>query len=202
MSRRLTRTVVWIAACPGCAAIGFVLALWCQAAQNQRSVSPQPPAPTVEQVRQLATLVSSRVEVADVQVTRIEGHTGAVRAVLIVRGDLLLGTDLSRARLEAVDPARKSAVLVLPPPAVTSPRVNHDRTRLFGVSESGLWQLTPGDAAQTAAVNEAYAQAQRLVAAAGSDPALLDRSRPQTERLVASFFEALGWHVTVRWSTD
>jgi hypothetical protein len=48
-------------------------------------------------------------------------------------------------------------------------------------------------------VNEAYEHAQRLVAAAGRDPGLLDRSRPQTERLVACFFEALGWRVTVRW---
>ena len=125
-----------------------------------------------------------------------------MRAVLVVKGDLLLGSDLSRARLEAVDPARKTAVLVLPTPAVTSPRVDHERTRLFAVSESGLWQLAPGDAAQTAAVNEAYEQAQRLVAAAGRDPALLDRSRPQAERVLTCFYEALGWHVTVRWSNE
>jgi hypothetical protein len=153
-------------------------------------------------VRQLSTLVTSRVEVADVQVTRVAGYTGAARAVLVVRGDLLLGTDLSRARLEAVDPSRKTAVLVLPPPGVTSPRVDHERTRLFAVSESGLWQLVPGDAAQTAAVNQAYAQAQRAVAAAGRDPALLGRSRPQAERPVECFYGALGWRVTVRWSDE
>ena len=182
------------------AAAGFLMSLWLRPSQRV-GVEPQHQAvPTVEQVRQLSTLVTSRVEVADVQVTRIAGHTGGVRAVLVVRGDLLLGIDLSRARLEAVDPSQKKAVLVLPSPAVTSPRVDHERTRLFGVSESGLWQLAPGDAAQTAAVNEAYGQAQRLVAAAGRDPALLDRSRPQAERVLACFYEALGWHVTVRWS--
>ena len=185
-----------------CAAVGFGLARWLDTDCPLTSERSRQMGPTVEQVQQLSTLVTSRVEVAEVQVTRIAGYTGAVRAVLVVKGDLLLGSDLSRARLEAVDPSKKTAVLVLPPPAVTSPRVDHERTRLFTVTETGLWQMVPGDAAETAAVNEAYEHAQRLVAAAGRDPALLDRSRPHPERMLACFYAALGWHVTVRWSAD
>ena len=59
----------------------------------------------------------------------------------------------------------------------------------------------PGNAAQTAALNEAYEDAQRLVASAGRDPALLNRSRLQTQQVLACFYEAVGWHVTVQWST-
>src|SRR5687768_3413744 len=54
--------------------------------------------PTLEQVRGLAALTVLTVDVADVQVTDLRGYTGGVRAALVVKGDLLLSTDLSAAR--------------------------------------------------------------------------------------------------------
>src|SRR5436190_3396471 len=64
-----------------------------------------PAGPPVEQVQALAALVTVRVDVADVQETRLDGRSGGVRAAVLVRGDFLVGTDLGRAAFEAVDPA-------------------------------------------------------------------------------------------------
>src|SRR5687767_10978609 len=99
--------------------------------------------PTIEQVRQLSALVTTRVDVADVQVTEIAGRTGGIKAALVIKGDLLLTTDLGRARFESVDAGTRTAVLVLSEPEVTSPRLDHDKTRVFVAAEYGLWALVP-----------------------------------------------------------
>ena len=117
-----------------------------------------------------------------------------------MRGDLLLGVDVSRVRLDSVDPRARTAVAVLPPPDVISPRVDHEGSRIFAVTENGLWQLVPGDAAQAAAVNEGLAAAQALVARAGRDPALGEAARRHAEQSIGSFYRALDWQVSVRWT--
>jgi len=156
--------------------------------------------PTVEQVRELAELVTLRVDVADVQTTAVAGYLGGLRVALIVRGDVTLGVDLAAARFEAVDGAARTAVLVLPAVRAAGPRVDHDRTRVVAVTDEGLWAVVPGDGgARGRAVGQAYAEAQRTVAAVAADPALSDRARWQAERVVAAFFRAAGWAVRVRW---
>lgn len=198
MTKRL-----WRAALPlGCLAAGFLLARWDVLGRHGPRPDRPRDGPTIEQVRQLSSLVTTRVEVADVRVGGIRGRTGGVRTVVVLKGDLLLGVDLSAARLEASDPAARAAVLVLPPPAVTSPRVDHEGTRLFAASETGLWQLVPGDAAYAAAVDEAFYEAQRAVGRAGDDPSLHAGARRRAEQVVRCFFAALGWDVAVKWSDN
>src|SRR4051812_11972339 len=89
--------------------------------------------PTIQQVQSLSTLVTIRVEVADVQETHLEGRTGGIRAAVLVKGDFLLGTDLGRAVFKVMDRSERRAVLVLPQPRVTSPRLDLDRTRIFSL---------------------------------------------------------------------
>jgi uncharacterized protein DUF4230 len=156
--------------------------------------------PTIEQVRGLAWLTVLKVEVEDVQVSELHGYTGGVKAALVVKGDLTLSTDLSQARYASLDSQRRTATLVLPPPRVSSPRVDHARTRLVWVWQYGLWRMVPGERAHAAAVNRAYAEAQEVVAAAGEAPWLDERARAQAEAVLRTFFDAMEWSVTVRWS--
>lgn len=156
--------------------------------------------PTLEQVRGLAALTVLSVDVADVQVSDLHGFTGGIKAALVVKGELALSTDLSAARFESVDVQNRTAVLVLPPPHVSSPRLDHSRTRLVWVWEYGLWQAVPGDRPHAAVVNRAYQEAQAVIAAAGQDPSLDPRARAQAESVLGTFFNALGWQVSVRWS--
>src|SRR5512138_2245362 len=86
------------------------------------AVSHSAPAPTLERVRELSSLVTTVVDVSDVLVTRVAGRTGSVDAVLLVRGDVEMSVDLGRARLDRVDHAARRGVLVLPPPAPGRPR--------------------------------------------------------------------------------
>lgn len=157
-------------------------------------------APTIEQVRDLSELVTTSVEVADVQLTDLRGWTGGVRVAMLVRGQYLLGTDLGQARFEAVDASNRTAVLVLPPPRATNPRLDHDRTRLFAVSPYGVWQIVPSNWAEVAGVNAALVEAQASITSAANGGAQMAAARRQAESVVRSFSRAIDWNVTVRWS--
>ena len=181
--------------------IGGVAGIWL----GMRSLTVKPPAagagPTIQQVQALASLITQRIEVSDVQETAIEGRTGGIKAALLIKGDFLLGTDLSGARFEAVDAAARRAVLVLAQPRITSPRLDQERTRRFAVTQSGLWTILPEDrSVTTVLLNRAYIDAQHLVAAAGDDPRLTKGSEAQAELVLSTFFRTLGWDVAVRWA--
>ena len=89
---------------------------------------------TIQQIQPLSSLVTTRVDVADVVEGNLVGYTGAVKAAILVKGDFLLGVDLTQARFDSVDPDRRTATLLLPRPTLASPRVDHSRTRVFGIS--------------------------------------------------------------------
>jgi hypothetical protein len=120
--------------------------------------------PTLEQAESLSCLVSSRVDVSDVREVRLEGLTGGMKIVLLVRGDYLMGVDLSQAHFELLDNSARTAVLDLPQPRATSPRVDHERTKVFSLQQTGLWQLAPaGGGTYGYAVDESYKKAQQSV---------------------------------------
>jgi hypothetical protein len=182
-------------------AVGWMFGGWCRGWRYGGEAVSYHTGPTIEQVQALSCLVTQRVDVADVQETRLEGYMGGMKAALLVKGDFLLGVDLSKAKFESVDPAGHRAVLVLPQPRVTSPRLDQDRTRLFTISESGLWLIAPGAGpTSTALINRAYRDAQHLIAGACDEPSLMIRGRQQAERVLKAFFDAVGWTVEVRWA--
>jgi hypothetical protein len=156
--------------------------------------------PTIEQIQSLATLLTSRIDVADVQRTTLAGYSGGVSAALIVKGDVQVGVDLSRARLESVDIATRRAVLILPPPTVGMSRVDHERTRLWAISHQGLWQIVPGERASVAVVNQAFHEAQQMIGRVAEQPELIEHSRQQAQAVLKTFFAALDWEVNVRWT--
>jgi hypothetical protein len=163
-----------------------------------------PPAPTLRQVRDLSSLVTTVAEVSDVQVTRLSGRTGGVEAAILVRGDVEVSVDLGLARFGELDPAARRAVLVLPSPCTSRPRVDHDRTRIVWLGRWGLWALVPagagGRAPEARVLEECHRRAQSVVEAAAGDPQLLERSRRRAEEVLRVLFDAAGWDVEVRWS--
>ncbi len=169
-----------------------------------RSHAPSPAAdvdrPTIESVRALSALVTLTVDVADVQLTDLQGWSGGVQVALLVKGQFQLATDLNESRFEQVDIEKRTAVLVLAPPQASSPRLDHDRTKLFAVSVYGLWELVPSDEAQVSAINRALQAAQASLVDAAKDGTQVERARRQTEALILSFFTALEWDVVIRWS--
>ena len=158
--------------------------------------------PTIEQVRKLAMLTVTKVDVADVQETTIQGYLGGTQALMLIKGDVQISLDLSRARFESKDEPHRTAVLVLPQPQVTSPRLDHDKTKLFECSPHGLWLIVPTDAGRTAVINHAYQHAQQLIADAGDNPKLVEQARRNAEGTLKTFFDAAGWMVTIRWNSS
>jgi Protein of unknown function (DUF4230) len=156
--------------------------------------------PTIEAVQRLSSLMVTRVAVADVSQTQINGYAGGITAVIVIRGDFLLGVDLSKAKFEKINEAERSVVLVLTPPTVSSPRLDQDKTRLLYLTRQGLWSIVPGDAGQKAVVNQAYRHAQEVVAAVGRDPMQLEEARQHAESTLSGFFAAIGCKVTIRWT--
>ena len=100
--------------------------------------------PTIERIRELSELTTLRIDVADASVTEFRGRTGGTRAVLVVRGEVVIGVDLAGAKFEDLDAEARSAVLMLPQPRVQFARLDHERTKLVGVWSGGLWTFVPG----------------------------------------------------------
>ena len=132
---------------------------------------------TVDRIGELSALTTLKVEVADVQVTEIRGKTGAIKAVLVVRGNVTIGVDLSASCFSDVDDRRRTATLTLPTPRVQTVRLDHEKTRLIGMWQRGLWQIAPGcQEADTVAVNLACT--------------------PTVRAVLRVCFATLGWEVT------
>ena len=125
------------------------------------------PGPTVVQLERLQQLVSTRVHVADVLV----GESRWLGGSWIIQGDALLAVDMSQAEVTDRDEKARTATIILPHPAVLSPRVNHERTQQWDIKSRSwipLASLVLGD--RTALEKQAMLQAQQLVErAAGSE---------------------------------
>jgi hypothetical protein len=171
------------------------------AGRLQRS-PPEPPPPSIERVRELADLVTLRVEVTDIHEARIDGYTGGVSVQLLVCGEVEVGCDLMRARLEEVDPRRACAVLVLPDPHVRSARLDHTRTKIARLERNGLWRIVPTDAGERALVERAIREAQASLTLAASERELVARGREHTGRLVGEFARSLNWELRIVWNSD
>jgi hypothetical protein len=163
------------------------------------ALSPSSPAPgivsqgpTVERLQRLAHLVTMRVYVADVLTAEGEGYRGA----WLIKGDALIGVDLSRARITTKDLKTRQATVQLLPPAVLLSRVDHDRTKTWEVQRT-TWVPWRGD--QDRLRDEVMLHAQRLIAHASASEENLQRACVFTETVIQSLYEEFGWKVTVAW---
>jgi hypothetical protein len=153
----------------------------------------------LEHMELLSELVTTRAKVSDVTETQVQGYLGGRRALVVVKGEVLIGVDLSRARFESVDERRQTATLILPHPRAVSARLDHQHTRIVQNAARGTWHIVPGDAGSTATANRALSDAEKIVTRAARDPPLLDHSRRHAERVLGEFFARKGWNVRVRW---
>lgn len=155
--------------------------------------------PMVTHFEKLGQLCTLRLHVADV--LKAERNPGSwinyVKGAWIVRGDALVGIDMTQASIESKDYTARHAVIVLPPPRLISPRVDHDRTETYDVQHG--W-FSAGDADKTR--DEAMKRAQQLVEQAAqrdlNDPQC--PARTQAETLIKNFYDAVGWTVEIKWS--
>ncbi len=152
--------------------------------------------PTIVQLERLQYLVSTRVHVADVLV----GESRWLESSWIIQGDALLAVDMSKAEIKDRNEQARTALIVLPQPAVLSARVNHERTQQWDI-KSRSWipmaSLLLGN--RTAMEKQAMLQAQQLVERASGSDDNKATARQGVEGMLTEFYRAVGWHVSVQW---
>ena len=193
----LRRRSRWIA---GVIILALAIAIVCLLARRSPVLASSSPGPTIQQIQGLSELVAAKVTIADARETTLSGYLGDVKALLVVRGDALLGPDLSQARIVSCDNSTKVMVVELPRPRLISSRLDHSATRVVSLSHDGLWVIVPGDAGRTAVLNRAYAEAEKAVAEAAVTPETVNEAAEHARHALSAFFGTGGWNVQVRWS--
>ncbi len=152
--------------------------------------------PTMVQLERLQYLVSTRVHVADVLV----GESRWLEGSWIIQGDALIGLDMSRAEIRERDEKARTAVIVLPQPAVISPRVNHERSQQWDIKARSwipMASMLLGD--RQTMEKQAMLEAQQLVERVASSEDYKSTARRGVEAMLAEFYRGVGWYVSVRW---
>jgi len=186
------RTLILFIAILTAAAAVLVSRRWHQPASVPVIVSQ---GPTVERLQRLSHLVTTKVIIADVLVGRGEGYTGA----WLVKGDGLIGVDLSRAKIVAKDDTARRATIELPLPELLQSRVDHDRTQTWQVRKTA-WLPWSGDGDKLR--DQVMREAQKLIAHAAGSQEYISQSKSAAATIIETLYAEIGWSVTVRWATQ
>ena len=173
-----------------------------------------PPPPPLVSVQEMGTLVSLKVNYAnviefnkratqDIPWTQWELRFGETRLLLVARGECLIGSDLKLAKYEQSTTGTKTATLVALNPKVISARLNHDPksggSYFYAASSTGLVALMPGSDEQTKLTNSALQKAQSDIEASCAKPELLETARKSAEAVLLPTISATGWKVAIVW---
>jgi hypothetical protein len=148
--------------------------------------------PTIEQIQRLNQLESSKVMIAGVLTGEDDGYRGA----WLIKGDALIGVDLSKAVLSDVNPEKRTAILTLPNPIVISARVDHERTKTWDM-KSISWIPWNGDS--KALQDRSMVHAQKLIEFAGSKSDVIEGAKKSSKQSLAGFYKSVNWDVTIKW---
>lgn len=151
--------------------------------------------PTVQTLEKLAHLVTLKVHIADVLEAESKDGWKSVKGAWLIKGDALLGIDMTKATIASINYTNKHAIILLSAPEVMSPRVDHEKTKTYNV-KSG--KFTPAEFESTVRDN-AMREAQRLVDFAARDEANIRQARECCEKLLTGFYSLAEWNVEVRW---
>jgi hypothetical protein len=195
MGRALLLIVVLLGAGAG----GYYLRVRTTPSATADPVQHRSTAPTIEQVRELASLVTLDVPISDVRLSELSGFTGGLQLIMSVKGDVQIATDLSAARFDRVNEDLHTATLMLPRPRPQRPRLDHEKTRVIELTRSGMWRWLPTETGESALTNRAMLAAQRVLAETAEKPELITQAREHTQKIICAFFDALGWTITIQW---
>src|SRR5262245_50770432 len=98
---------------------------WMSKWRQDPSVAIWSSGPTVTHLEKLGSLVSTKVYLSDVLTGEADGYRGS----WLIKGDALIGIDLTKAKVIESDHQRKQAKIRLPGPRVLTARVDHARTK-------------------------------------------------------------------------
>ena len=91
-----------------------------------------------------------------------------------MKGDALIGVDLSRAKIVTKDDTARRATIELPLPELLQSRVDHDRTQTWQVRKTA-WMPWSGDGDKLR--DQVMREAQKLIAQAASSREYISQSK-------------------------
>lgn len=148
-------------------------------------------APTVEQVKNLGHLAALKVYISDVLEVQGKGIKGA----WLIKGDALIGVDMTGMSVEIIDAEAKKARIKLAPPMVMSPRVDHERTKTYDVDKS----IFTSAGAESVIRDDAMKQAQRVIAQVANEQENIDKAKERLDELIKNFYKMVEWDVSIEW---
>jgi hypothetical protein len=122
-----------------------------------------------------------------------EGYRGS----WLICGDALLSCNVSKARINNIDPEKQTATIQLPLLRVISARVDHDKTKTWNVEKTTWLPWKWGD--QGVMRDAAMFHAQQLIETAAGSERNLDSAKAQAEFLIRQLYDFVGWKVDVQW---
>lgn len=148
-------------------------------------------APTVDQIENIGHLAALKVYISDV----LEVDGKGIKGAWLIKGDALIGADMSGITVDVIDAKEKKAKIRLAPPMVMQPRVDHERTKTYDVDKSFF---TSADA-ESAIRDDAMKQAQRVIAQVANEQENIEKAKERLEELIKNFYSMVDWDVTVEW---
>ena len=154
----------------------------------------------ISRITEVAELSTLKVPVSHVMTSELAGYIGGISCIVVVNGEVALGVDLEKARIEDIDPENRTATLILPPPEVHYARLDHERTNIYSINRHGLWLLAIGDEAAQKLINKVMREAQAAVRVTAHDPLLDTKAHEQAGRIFRGAAGTLGWDLHLVWS--
>lgn len=161
------------------------------AAERQARADQHP----VLQLERISELVPLRVHVTDILMAEGEGYRGS----WLIKGDALLTCDVSKARFVDVDPANRTAKLLLPPPRVISARIDFDKTVTWRVEKVSWLPWTGGN--EEAFRRAAMIHAQYLVERTSRAEDNFNIAKDHMQLIIWNLYKPLDWKIDVAWSS-
>lgn len=192
----LRRVVLCVTAC----LVLFVLWPYLVRFLSERSASSNEP--SLASVQEISAIVTHRVNVSRVHVEEVRGQLGATSCLVKIHGDVLISVDFMKARFMSLDRNASHAVLELPSPAITGPRVDHERSHIYGLTSHGIWKFSLYDPTRLPLIQRAFQRAQQLISEAGREPHVVALARDRAERLIGDYGKAIDWTIEVHWRDD
>jgi Protein of unknown function (DUF4230) len=167
--------------------------------RHRSAVPMEMTAPVIGKITDLAELVVLRVPVSKVHVTKQSGYVGSVSCVVLVHGELEIGTDMKLAEFTDVNTDARTATLKMSEPKVRRARLDHKQTSVYRIDRGGLWKGVPLAESAIRIVNLALIESQNCIEDAGDDSQYVGRAKRHTEQVLGQFMQALGWKVMLVW---
>ena len=160
---------------------------------------PPPPGPslTIERIQSLSTLVTTRLTVHSELSLSVHGYLGDLTVRWSGPGSVLLGSDLSKARVIDRDDDRRTAVVLLPDPAILERTLDLKEGRLTS-RFNGIWQAAPSEDLLGSMQQIVLARAQAALAQAASGDQCFT-ARQRTEEAVHRLADSIQWTLAIRW---